>query len=71
MFLNKEDVARLTGTRHRNKQIGWLRNSGIRFWVNVTGTPVVARAAIEGTPTKIDEPVQPQWQPNALKRRAA
>ncbi|TAJ52088.1 MAG: DUF4224 domain-containing protein [Nevskiaceae bacterium] len=71
MFLTKDDIVMLTGTRHRSKQINWLRNSGIRFWVNVAGTPVVARSAIEGTPSKIEESGQSQWQPNALKRIAA
>lgn len=54
-FLTEEEVAELTGIRtgRRGKtreqlQVEWLRTSGIPFWANARGRPIIARAAIEG-----------------------
>lgn len=48
MFLTKEEVAILTGRKFKSKQIEALRMMRLPFWVNAIGSPVVARAAIEG-----------------------
>ena len=54
-FLSPQEIEELTGVKTgRNKrtreqlQIEWLRASGIPFWENARGRPIVARAAIEG-----------------------
>jgi hypothetical protein len=54
VFLDPEDIATLTGIRKGRggktrceRQIAWLRQSGIPFWVNACGRPIVARAAVE------------------------
>jgi hypothetical protein len=71
-FLTQEEVAKLSGIRtgRRGKtreelQIEWLRTSGIPFWTNARGRPVIARAAIEGRQLT-DEPVRKKWQPKVL-----
>lgn len=48
VFLNKDDIAILTGRKVRSKQVEQLRKMKIPFWVNAIGAPVVARSAIEG-----------------------
>lgn len=54
-FLSDADISALTGIRRgrggksrAELQIDWLRRSGVPFWVNALGRPIVARAAIEG-----------------------
>lgn len=68
-FLTPEEVAELTGIRmgRRGKtreemQVDWLRTSGIPFWTNARGRPIIARVAIEGKQTKV-EPPKKRWQP--------
>ncbi|WP_082742022.1 DUF4224 domain-containing protein [Burkholderia sp. MSMB1072] len=72
LFLTSEEVAELTGVRigRRGKsreelQVAWLRTSGIPFWVNARGRPIIARARITGQPT--ESPPRPKWQPAALR----
>lgn len=47
MFLSAEEIARLTGTSRRSRQIDWLRDQGYSFDVNLRGEPVIARAQVE------------------------
>jgi hypothetical protein len=47
MFLEPEELARLTGRKMKSLQIVWLRTSGIPFWVSATGHAVVPRSAID------------------------
>lgn len=65
LFLNDEELATLTGRRHKSRQIEWLRTTGIPFRVNATGHPVVTRGVIEG---RKDEPaaVQQRWVPRVV-----
>ncbi len=74
-FLTPEEVEVLTGIRvgRRGKtreqlQIEWLRTSGIPFWTNARGRPVIARSAIDGK-ARADEPARPKWQPKVLSLR--
>lgn len=62
-FLSSEEVAELSGVRvgRRGKtreelQVEWLRTSGIPFWTNARGRPIIARSAIEGRKSKEDAP---------------
>lgn len=70
-FLSPEEVAELTGVLvgRRGKtreelQIDWLRTSGIPFWTNARGRPIIARAAIIGRPAA--EQPKKKWQPKVL-----
>ncbi|ARL57146.1 DUF4224 domain-containing protein [Burkholderia pseudomallei] len=72
IFLSLDEIAELTGVRtgRRGKsredlQIDWLRTSGIPFWTNARGRPIVARAAIEGKQPR-DELPKKKWQPKVL-----
>ncbi|MGF6504700.1 DUF4224 domain-containing protein [Paraburkholderia tuberum] len=71
-FLSPEEVAELTGVRvgRRGKtreelQVAWLRTSGIPFWENARGRPIIARAAIEGRIARDDLPKK-KWQPKMM-----
>lgn len=71
-FLSAEEVAELTGiqTGRRGKtreqlQVEWLRTSGIPFWTNARGRPIIARAAIEGRQATEEQP-RKKWQPKVL-----
>jgi hypothetical protein len=50
MFLEREDVAILTGRRTKRHQADALRRMGIAFFINATGHPIVTRTAVEGKP---------------------
>ena len=74
-FLSPKEIEELTGVKTgRNKrtreqlQIEWLRASGIPFWENARGRPIVARAAIEGRRAAEVAAAEPKkkWQPPAL-----
>lgn len=61
MFLEPEDLIQLTGLRQKKAQIAQLKRMGIPFFVNASGHPVVAVAAIEGR--KPAEMPKPKWSP--------
>ena len=74
-FLSPQEIEELTGVKTgRNKrtreqlQIEWLRASGIPFWENARGRPIIARAAIEGRRAAEVAAAEPKkkWQPPAL-----
>ncbi|MGF6664982.1 hypothetical protein QF000_006650 [Paraburkholderia atlantica] len=72
LFLTPEEVAELTGIatgrrgrRREELQAEWLRTSGISFWVNARGRPIIPRTAIEGSRLKVDQPKPKSW-PQAL-----
>lgn len=72
IFLTLQEVAELTGikTGRRGKnreqlQTDWLRGSGIPFWTNARGRPIIARAAIEGR-TSEQEAIPKKWHPKVL-----
>ncbi len=54
----------------KSLQIKWLKTSGIPFWVNALGHPIVARTAIEGRKTepKMTPEVKPKWVPRVLQK---
>ena len=41
LFLTSEELAQLTGRKLKSQQIKWLKTSGLPFWVNARGHPVV------------------------------
>jgi hypothetical protein len=63
MFLDREEVAFLTGRKTKRHQIDALRRMGLVYFVNATGHPIVTRAAVEG---KSDlTPPKRTWAPKA------
>jgi hypothetical protein len=61
-FLSSEEMAELSGIRSGRKgktreqlQIEWLRSSGIPFWTNARGRPIVARSSIDGSTSKQEQ----------------
>ena len=75
IFLTLQEVAELTGIkigrRGKNReqlQTDWLRESGIPFWTNARGRPIIARAAIEGR-TSEQEATPKKWHPKVLTLR--
>lgn len=48
IFVDDEDMVRLTGYKSARKQIVQLRSMGVPFRVNAAGLPMVAISAIEG-----------------------
>lgn len=65
MFLEDDELVKLTGKKAKGKQIESLRRQGVPFRVNATGHPVVTRAAVEGM--KEPEPAKQGWMPRVLK----
>lgn len=70
-FLSPEEIAELTGVwkgrggkTRETIQIDWLRTSGIPFWTNARGRPIIARVAIIGRPG--DEQPKKKWQPKVF-----
>lgn len=64
MFLDDDEIAKLTGKKAKSKQIDELRKQGIAFRVNSTGHPVVTRAAVEGIK---EAPQKQAWVPRVLR----
>jgi hypothetical protein len=74
-FLTPEEVEELSGIRvgrggktREQLQIEWLRTTGIPFWTNARGRPIIARSAIDGRTRSEDAP-RPRWQPKVLALR--
>jgi hypothetical protein len=52
LCLSREEISELTRAHTRARQLAFLRNNGIRHYVDNNGWPVVTVAAVEGMPTK-------------------
>lgn len=65
LFIDDDELAKLTGRRTKSKQIEWLRSSGLPYRVSATGHPVVTRLAVEGRETRVDEKKR-GWTPRAI-----
>jgi len=50
-FLSREDIAAMTRTPFRKKQIEFFVRNGIRHYVDGFGWPVVTWSAIDGSQT--------------------
>lgn len=62
LCLSKREIAELTRTPQKRRQIAFLRTNGIRHYVDANGWPVVTRAAVEGLPETAQD--SPSWKPN-------
>ena len=67
MFLDDEELARLTGFSQKARQVQQLPMMGIPFYVNAAGRAVVARSVLEGSRQEAKKTVG-SWSPAALKR---
>ncbi len=63
MFLNRDEVATLTGRKNKRHQIDALRKMGLPFFVNACGRAVVTRIAVEGRASTVEH--KRTWSPPA------
>lgn len=63
LCLSRTEIAELTRAQTRRRQIAFLRENGIRHYVDAHGWPVVLRATLEGTPASAQDG-RPAWKPN-------
>ena len=64
MFLTRDQLAELTDSPQRSRQMLWLNQSGIRFLVSVTGHPKVLQTELERvmlSELQAVDPEQPKW----------
>lgn len=62
LCLSREELSELCRTPRKAGQLAFLRQNGIRHYLDAHGWPVVTRAAIEGQPNQ-GEPKM-SWKPN-------
>lgn len=62
LCLTRDEIAELTHTKLKAKQVAFLRSNGIRHYVDDHGWPSVTRAAVEGVRDEA-QAVRP-WKPN-------
>lgn len=60
--LTRDEIAELTRTKLKAGQAAFLRQNGIRHYVDAHGWPVVTRAAVEGERAAVHAPAS--WKPN-------
>lgn len=63
--LSRDELTELCRTNRKARQLAFLRQNGIRHYLDAYGWPVVTRAAVEGMPEK-EGPVE-RWVPNKAK----
>lgn len=61
--LSKREVAELTRTPQRARQAAFLRQNGIRHYLDSHGWPVVLRSTIDGIAAQ-EAPALKGWKPN-------
>lgn len=62
IVLTRDEIAALTRCKLKAGQLAFLRQNGIRHYVDAHGWPVVTRAAVEGERDQAQAPVR--WKPN-------
>lgn len=62
LVLSRKEIAELTRTPMRARQVAFLRSNGIRHYVDAYGWPVVLRSAVEGNSGAAT--AAPAWKPN-------
>jgi len=70
MFLEPEEILKLTGYRRHADQRRWLEQHRWRFEVSATGAPVVSRAHAESN-LNPGAASKTAWQPNVAAIRKA
>ena len=66
LFLDAQELAKLTGRQRKSSQIEELKRMLIPFRVNALGEPVVTRASIIGTSAK-PEAANQGWAPRLAR----
>lgn len=64
LCLSREEIAEFTRAHTRARQLAFLRNNGIRHYVDNAGWPVVTVSAIEGV--KVEPRKRTPWQPSKV-----
>ncbi len=62
LALSKREVAELCRTPQKARQLAFLRQNGIRHYLDAHGWPVVLRTTLEGMPAQ--EQAATGWKPN-------
>lgn len=62
LCLSREEIAELARAHTRARQLAFLRNNGIKHYVDNNGWPVVTLAAVEGLQTAGRK--NAPWSPN-------
>ena len=62
LCLSRDEMAELCRTPRKAGQLQFLRQNGIRHYVDAHGWPVVTRAAVEGQPDQAQ--AKSAWKPN-------
>lgn len=62
LCLSREEIAEFTRAHTRARQLAFLRNNGIRHYVDNNGWPVVTVAAIDGI--KAESRQRTPWKPH-------
>lgn len=64
--LSREEIRRITRTPIKARQVKFLRENGIRHYLDLAGWPVVLRSAVEGEPA---EKAPAAWAPRKAASR--
>ncbi|MCC4621318.1 DUF4224 domain-containing protein [Xanthomonas cassavae CFBP 4642] len=64
LCLSRDEVRALCRSPQRARQALFLRQNGIRHYLDAYGWPVVLRSAVE--PTAAPAPASPSWRSNKL-----
>lgn len=66
LCLTRDEIKALTRSPMKERQLRFLRQNGIRHYIDCKGWPVVLRAAVGADPEPPQEPKVPEWRPNKL-----
>jgi hypothetical protein len=70
LCLSREEIAEFTRAHTRARQLAFLRNNGIRHYVDNNGWPVVTLAAIGVVAIEDQAPTRKPWQPSFNSNKA-
>jgi len=62
LCLTRDELTELCRTPRKAGQVAFLRQNGIRHYLDAHGWPVVTRAAVEGQPEQAQ--AKPVWRSN-------
>lgn len=62
-FLSREEVVVLTGFKSKSKQVRYLINSGVPFFLSAHGVPNIPRTSIESPSQKATPNPPARWTP--------
>ena len=62
--LSRDELTELTRTPRKARQVAFLRQNGIRHYLDAYGWPVVTRAAVGIAPADDGKPAVKPWRSN-------